>query len=157
MTTARAGAEEQLRAFRSAGSDTDPEAVLAWYDGLPTVDPAEMIGDWNGGLVATGHRGEGMLDELRWAGKTFRGPDDVDPMVCLDEHGERQPSDVMGGATLRRVEYRGVATATMVYDRHPIFDHFRRVSVDTVVGVMATKGDPAVLVFTLTRRAPARP
>jgi hypothetical protein len=126
--------------------------VLAWYDSLPAVSVEEMLGDWDGGLVATGHRGEGMLDKLRWAGKRFRGVDDVDPMICLDESGARVASDVMGDAVLRRVEYRGVVTATMVYDKHPIFDHFRRVADEVVVGVMDTKGDPAPLVFTLTRR-----
>jgi hypothetical protein len=107
-------------------------------------------------VVRTGHPGEDQLDGLRWAGKAFRGPDDVDPMVCLDDGGERRPSDVLGSATLRRVEYRGVVTATMVYDRHPIFDHFRRVGRDTVLGVMDRKGEEHPLVFFLSRRsAPA--
>ena len=111
-----------------------------------------MIGEWDGGLVPTGHPGEGMLDKLQWQGKAFRGADDVDPMVCLDEGGERAASDVMGSATLRRVEYRGVSTATMVYDQHPVFDHFRRVDADTVIGAMDRKGEDAPLVFFLRRR-----
>lgn len=150
-----ASAEERLRSFQAAAGPVPLDEVLDWFDSLPAIDPDEMIGDWDGGLIPTGHRGEGMLGKLRWAGKRFRGPDDVDPMMCLDDAGDRRPSDVMGDATLRRVEYRGVATATMVYDRHPVFDHFRRVSDSTVVGVMDTKGDPDPLLFTLTRRGPA--
>jgi hypothetical protein len=147
-------ATERLESFAAAPAAL--EDVLAFYDELPPVGVGDMLGEWDGGLVPTGHPGEDQLAGLRWAGKAFRGPDDVDPMVCLDEHGERRPSDVLGSATLRRVEFRGVVTATMVYDRHPIFDHFRRVGSDTVLGVMDRKGEERPLVFFLSRRsAPA--
>lgn len=141
---------ERLQALVDTPGTVD--AALELFDALDPVEPEAMVGEWDGGLVPTGHPGEGMLDELRWRGKEFRGPDDVDPMVCLDESGERAASDVMGSATLRRVEYRGVSTATMVYDRHPVFDHFRRVDGDTVLGVMDRKGEDAPLVFFLRRR-----
>jgi hypothetical protein len=127
--------------------------VLELFDDLPAVDPEEMRGDWDGNVVSTGHPGERQLDGLRWAGKTFRGPDDVDAIVVFDDSGARRPSDVMGAATLRRVEFRGVSTATMVYDRHPIFDHFRRVDEGELLGIMARKGAEAPLAFTLRRRA----
>lgn len=128
------------------------DEALAYYDRLPAVEPEEMLGEWDGGIVATGHPGESQLDALAWAGKAFRGPDDVDPIVCHTPDGGRAASDVLGAATLRKVEYRGVSTATMVYDRHPIFDHFRRVDDDTVLGVMDRKGEDAPLVFYLRRR-----
>jgi hypothetical protein len=130
---------------------TSLDAALAYFDERLAVTEDEMLGDWEGGLVPTGHPGEGMLDEMRWAGKTFRSRDDVDPIVVLDPAGERAVSDVLGAASLRMVEYRGVVTATMVYDRRPIFDHFRRVDADTVIGVMDQKGSPP-LVFFLRRR-----
>lgn len=133
---------------------TDPVAVaeaLALFDALEPVAVEEMLGDWEGGVVLTGHPGEAQLGGLRWAGKAFHGPDEVDPMVCLDDDGRRAPNPIMGGAVLRRVEFRGVSTATMVYDRHPTFDHFRRVDADTVLGVMDRKGEEAPLVFFLRR------
>jgi len=140
---------ERLRALvDTPGTVQD---ALAFFDSLEAVEPEAMIGEWDGGLVPTGHPGEGMLDKLRWQGKAFRGADDVDPMVCSDEGGERAASDVMGSATLRRVEYRGVSTATMVYDNHPVFDHFRRVDDHTVMGAMDRKGEDAPLVFFLRR------
>ena len=43
------------------------------------------------------------------------------------------------------------ATATMVYDKHPIFDHFRKVDEDLVLGVMDRKGEAAPLAFMLRR------
>ena len=130
----------------------DVAAVLALYDELPPVAEDEMLGDWDGEVIPTGHPGEQHLGGLRWAGKRFTDRDDVDPMMCLDENDERQPSPVLGDASLRMVEYRGVSTATMVYDKHPIFDHFRKVDDDTMVGAMDRKGEPAPLVFVLRRR-----
>ena len=53
--------------------------------------------------------------------------------------------------TLRMVSYRGVSTATMIYDKHPIFDHFRKLDDDLVMGVMDRKGDAAPLCFWLRR------
>ena len=126
--------------------------VLAEFDGLPAVSEDELLGEWNGRIEPTGHPGERHLAGLNWAGKTFRGRDDVDPIVCHAEGGGREANPIMGTASIRTVEYRGVATATMVYDSHPIFDHFRRAGDDTVVGVMDRKGEDDPLVFTLTRR-----
>ncbi|KAK8059094.1 hypothetical protein PG996_009024 [Apiospora saccharicola] len=40
------------------------------------------------------------------------------------------------GARLRPVEYRGVVTASMVYNQLPIIDHFRRFESTTLLGVM---------------------
>lgn len=132
---------------------TTLEEAFALFDSLDAVAEEELRGDWVGGLVPTGHPGEKMLDRLKWAGKTFRSRDDVDPIVVLDGAGERTASDVMGAATIRMVEFRGVVTATMVYDQHPVFDHFRRLSDDTLLGVMDRKGEDHPLVFSLTRSA----
>jgi hypothetical protein len=148
----QAEAAERLRALAGAGEPADLDAVLALYDELPPVAEDAMLGDWDGQVIPTGHPGERHLGGLRWAGKRFTGRDAVDPMICLDERGERQANPILGDATLRTVEYRGVATATMVYDSHPIFDHFRRIDDDTVIGAMDRKGEPAPLVFLLRRR-----
>ena len=85
------------------------------------------------------------------AGKTFRSRDDVDPIVSRQADGSRVANPVMGGASLRQVAYRGVVTATMVYDKHPIFDHFRQAGPDAVLGVMDRKGDRMPLYFHLRR------
>jgi hypothetical protein len=123
----------------------------ALFDALPAVEEDFMLGEWNGGVFVTGHPGEQQLDALRWIGKTFRSRNDVDPIVARGDDGGRVASPVMGSAALRRVEYRGVVTATMVYDQHPIFDHFRKVDAHTVLGVMDRKGDEMPLYFYLRR------
>jgi hypothetical protein len=43
-------------------------------------------------------------------------------------------------ARLRRLEHRGVLTAALVYDRLPVIDAFRRVSADTLLGLMDMRG-----------------
>jgi hypothetical protein len=54
-------------------------------------------------------------------------------------------------ARLRTTEYRGVATATMIYDARPINDLFRRVSETTLLGLMDHRGDTAPYFFVLNR------
>lgn len=53
-------------------------------------------------------------------------------------------------ARLRLLAYRGVVTATMVYDHLPIHDAFRRIDDDTLLGVMDWRGAPP-FVFVLHR------
>jgi hypothetical protein len=57
-------------------------------------------------------------------------------------------------ARLRAVEHRGVVTAAMVYDALPIVDVFRRVSADTVLGLMDLRGLPDPFFFVLRRDQP---
>jgi hypothetical protein len=56
-------------------------------------------------------------------------------------------------ARLRMTEFRGVNSATMVYDAHPIHDVFRKVDDDTVLGLMDLRGDaaPGFFFFILRR------
>ena len=54
-------------------------------------------------------------------------------------------------ARLRTVEHRGVATAAAVYDALPIIDVFRRVGVDTLLGLMDLRGLPRPFFFLLRR------
>lgn len=60
-------------------------------------------------------------------------------------------------ARLRMVEYRGVSTATMIYDAKPINDHFRRVDEATLLGAMDMRGldDPFFFLLRRDEGAPA--
>lgn len=58
-------------------------------------------------------------------------------------------------ARLRMMEYRGVVTATMIYDTVPINDAFRRIDHDTILGVMDLRGLEAPFVFFLRREGSA--
>jgi hypothetical protein len=128
------------------------DTLLALFDGLEAIDTGFMLGDWDGGPLRSGHPGEAQLVAMGWLGKSFHGDDDVDPIITRGDAGERVANPVMGKATLRLVRHRGVSTATMVYDKHPIFDHFRKIDEDLVMGVMDRKGDATPLCFWLRRR-----
>jgi hypothetical protein len=54
-------------------------------------------------------------------------------------------------ARLRTTRYRGVDTATMVYDQLPINDVFRKLSDDAVLGAMDLRGDSQPYFFVLRR------
>ena len=62
---------------------------------------------------------------------------------------------MMGAARLRMIAAPGdtTPTAAMVYDKHPIIDHFKRIDADTVLGVMDRKGDTFPLYFYLQRES----
>ena len=127
------------------------EALLELFDSLDAIEPDFMLGEWEGGVFRTGHKGERQLDAIKWAGKRFNSDNDVNPIISRTENGSREVNPVLGSATLRSVRYRGVPTATMVYDQHPIFDHFRKLKDDLVLGVMDRKGDAFPLFFFLRR------
>ena len=118
----------------------DAELDAFWATLTPaTVD--FMIGDWQGGAFDTGHRLVNSLEEARWFGKTFTSPDDVKPLICLDEDGNKFSNVELGKgeATLWVEEFRGELVATMVYDGQPLHDHFKVVDDDTVMGIMNGK------------------
>ena len=54
-------------------------------------------------------------------------------------------------ARLRNLEYRGVVSASMIYDHLPIIDTFRRVDDDTLLGAMDLRGLRAPYMFVLAR------
>lgn len=162
-----------------------PGEALAFYDALPAVGAAQLIGQWKGGGFPTGHRLDGLLEAVHWHGKRFRGEDEVDPLVMDGSAGTfalnpmfapmglvtrlapalrvrpvRRGARAMlpllktsrPAARLRMVEYRGVVTATMVYDALPVNDHFRLVDENTVVGAMDMRGwDDHPFMFVLRR------
>lgn len=143
--------KDRFEALAASTEQTSLSTLEALFDALEPVDEASLIGDWLGGVFRTGHAGEAQLPAMRWAGKRFRGRNAVDPIISVDDAGQRVVNDVMGPASIRNVEYRGVVTATMCYDKHPIFDHFRKIDEDTLLGVMDRKGEDMPLYFYLRR------
>jgi Zn-dependent alcohol dehydrogenase len=123
------------------------------YDGAEAVEIHDVLGEWAGGIFGLGHPVEAQLQTIRWAGKSFAGPDDVAPIVCFDAAGERFVNHTFGGASLKMTDYRGAATAEMVYDDLPMADHFRRVSDTILIGAMEAKGQKRPGYFYLTRLA----
>jgi hypothetical protein len=151
-STAQLAAFKQLR---DADEAPDLPALYAFYDALPAMPAEKMIGDWKGGILSRNHPVDGQLQAMRWDGKRFVSSNEVYPIISLDAQGQRSINNVLGTASLREVVFRGVSTATMIYDTAPVFDHFRQVTPDLVVGVMDRKGDSnPPLFFYLERLTP---
>ncbi len=55
-------------------------------------------------------------------------------------------------ARLRMMEFRGVMTAAMIYDSHPIIDMFRLLDADTVLGLMDMRDMARPFFFVLRRQ-----
>ncbi|WP_405808832.1 DUF4334 domain-containing protein [Streptomyces sp. NBC_01520] len=112
---------------------------------LATVRPEEILGDWKGGEFRTGHPLDGTLEKADWYGKSFAAVHDAKPLVCRNAAGELYSNRELGKgeASLWTVEFRGEATATMIYDGRPVLDHFKRVDDTTLMGIMNGKGVPA--------------
>jgi hypothetical protein len=143
-----------------------PAEAQEYFDGLDPVDLEFMWGTWRGDEFYTGHQMDGMLSASGWYGKHFADAETVYPLLFHNsEHssafavdprrvpvGLRVPEGLpyhrlitgvapllrttRPGARLRMTEYRGVLTATMIYDAKPINDVFRKVDGDTVLGTM---------------------
>ncbi|BBH67619.1 hypothetical protein ACTI_43040 [Actinoplanes sp. OR16] len=135
-------ARDRLAEIRDNGSKVTPDELDRLWAELPTLRPEDLIGTWKGSEFVSGHPFEGQLATIGWYGKTFASLTDVTPIVCVDEEGNRYANKewARGGASLWNVEFRGETTATMVYDRRPILDHFKRIDENTVLGVMNGKG-----------------
>jgi len=74
-----------LEAWSNEGKS--PAEALEIFEKLPVVAPSEMIGDWRGNELPTGHPLDGLLEAYGWWGKRFIDADMVDPL--LFEHGDR--------------------------------------------------------------------
>ncbi|MFZ2511324.1 MAG: DUF4334 domain-containing protein [Gordonia sp. (in: high G+C Gram-positive bacteria)] len=120
---------------------SEPAELDAIWAHLPTVTVDEILGDWRGGELPSGHAMDGQLAKVSWHGKWFRSRYEVAPMVCRDTEGHLYSNTELGNgeASLWPVEFRGEVTASMVYDGQPVIDHFKRVDDQTLMGIMNGK------------------
>ena len=132
---------ERFDELRDAASPTATQLDELWAD-LEVATVEDMLGHWAGGDFAMGHPASSLLEKIKWHGKWFDGPLDVSPIVVSTEDGEIEANAAAAGggaASVWSIEFRGESTATMVYDAMGVFDHFKKVDDDTVVGIMNGK------------------
>lgn len=135
-------AKARFHILRNLADGIDPDELDDVWTALPPATIEQVLGEWQGTSFQTGHSAIRLLDGMRWFGKSIRSRTDVDPVICLDEEGklycDREAAG-QGGASLWMVEFRGTATATMVYDALPLLDHFKYVDESTLFGIMNGK------------------
>jgi hypothetical protein len=112
------------------------EDLVRLYDSLPAVTAFDdLIGHtWKGKILRTN---ASVLDIAEWLlarplkllgfnwGKRFRYADIGDPLVLRWLDRIYFPLPVWGNVCMIDVKWRGVTTATMIYDRQPWKDYFR--------------------------------
>jgi hypothetical protein len=128
-----------------ADESPSPERLEELWNDLAPATVEGMLGSWRGGDFRTGHPASALLARLRWHGKRFDGPLEAHPLICRAEDGSLYSNtEAAGGglASLWEIDFRDEVTATMVYDAMPVFDHFKVVDHDTVMGLMTGKLGP---------------
>jgi len=118
------------------------DELLSFYDSLGPVNIDDVISRWEGHDINLGHACSDAMQAIRWWGKWYISADEAIPLVVFNEQRNKLYSDkglMRGEASLKMVEFRGVVSTTMVYDSEPVFDHFRKVNDDIVLGCMNGK------------------
>jgi len=154
----RVSIRDRFDALRAAPSPAPDDLDALWAD-LSALAVEEMLGAWRGGDFDTGHPASSLLTRIGWHGKRFDSPLDGHPLVCRTEDGTLADNTAAaggGGSSLWEVGFRGETTATMVYDAMAVFDHFKKVDDQTVMGIMNGKleayfGTPDPYYFWLER------
>jgi hypothetical protein len=78
---------QPLQRLHQLESGTTTETALAFFDSLPPLEVATMIGSWRGKGVETGHPIDGLLERFGWHGKRFTGPDGAHPLIFEQTKG----------------------------------------------------------------------
>ena len=71
--------------LRTLQAGTSTEDALSFFDSLPPVRVAEMIGAWKVSGLVTGNPLDGLLERLGWHGKRFESADDAHPLLFADQ------------------------------------------------------------------------
>ncbi|MFL6159882.1 MAG: DUF4334 domain-containing protein [Marmoricola sp.] len=134
--------------FDALVADPSPavEALDELWADLPVLAAEDMLGAWRGGDFTTGHPASALLSTIGWHGKRFDSLLDGHPLICRGEDGELYSNTKYAGggySSLWDVGFRGETTATMVYDAMAVFDHFKSVDDQTVMGIMNGKLEAA--------------
>lgn len=118
-----------------------PEDLDRIWESLEAVDTSQILAQWKGADIPTGHPLDGMLGTINWYGKRFVSETDAVPLLCTAADGTLYSNKDLanGEASLWNEEFRGEVTATMVYDGIPVHDHFKKVDDDTLMGIMNGK------------------
>lgn len=128
---------------------------LGWYGkGFESPDCAHplLFRDGSGGIVSIDASLLPVGIAWRWPGLVHRGPTRAAFSALRPLLRTRRPT-----ARLRRSDFRGTASASMLYDRQPIVDHFRRIGHDRLLGLMDTRGALPPYFFLLVRAGPFTP
>lgn len=117
-----------------------PSVLDKFYSDLEPVDFDDLEHTkWRGGYFYTGNNWGLLLSlpVLHWHGKEFRTKDSVDALVF--RISKLKFAVPIGKSKLIETEFRGKTSIAMKYDMMPVWDHFRKVSDNFLMGIMDAK------------------
>jgi hypothetical protein len=100
-----APAARWLRAHEAGASVVD---ALAFFDRLPAMPAAQMLGVWRGSGLPTGSPLDGLLEAYGWYGKQFLDDETVHPLLFSTPGGPRPVDPALVPLSLLR-ERAGLA------------------------------------------------
>lgn len=123
----------------------DSELLMSLYRQLEPVSIDFMIGTWHGSLF-NGQSGDG------WWGKNMISKDHVQPLLWTREDGSVYSNEVWGLAHLELGTFDTLSeTAMLKYNDKPLYDYFRKVTEETVIGLTPAAAAGTDFFFQLTR------
>lgn len=78
---------------------TSSGQINSLFHQLKPIQLDDLIGEWDGYILATGHPFEDELENLNWFGNTFDATDDVAPLIVA-RNGERVCYEDWGRASV---------------------------------------------------------
>lgn len=172
----RATTEQALNLFDSLEPVDLPFMLGSWKgEGFLTDHPMDGLLEsyhWYGKRFESPEDVHPLVFSTRNHQLTSVNPALLGPSLSLAKQGKMPKSAAVGKffhlllpllgtsrsrARLRMTTYRGMPSATMIYDQLPINDVFRRIHADSVLGVMDYKGMAQPFFFILHRPAPFQP
>ncbi|ADV83772.1 DUF4334 domain-containing protein [Terriglobus saanensis] len=131
---------EAFEQYRNQKFIKDDSKLLELFDHLDPVSCDEIYSRWAGECFQTGHWAVKTLTDMKWYGKWFQTKMNCAPLICFNEEGDLFSNQILGGeGILWTAEFRGKVSATLSYDSQPMFNHFRRVDENTLMGIMQEK------------------
>lgn len=146
-TVTQAEAQARLLQMIDSGEAYPASELLPLYEQLEPVSVEFMLGSWKGGKFDGGTE----PDPINWYGKRFDSAKHAEPLMVRTADGSVQPYTALGAAQLRMVEFGGKVSASLIYDKQPIMDYFRKIDDNRVIGLGDIKGKPTDFFFHLTR------
>lgn len=123
----------------------DSARLMGLYRQLEPVSIDFMIGTWHGSLF-NGQSGDG------WWGKNMISAEHVQPLLFQRPDGSVYSNEVWGLAHLETGKLEALSeTAMLVYNDKPLYDYFRRVTDETVIGLTPAAVAKVDFFFQLTR------
>lgn len=156
----QASPAKRFLALKNSPGILNPAYIDQIFQGLKPTKPDNLMGEWDGFILSTGHPFESELEKLNWFGNTFDSKDDVAPLIVA-KNGDRVRFEDWGGASvslsldmahlekperltpetlqLYEIADQGIVSAALIYDERPMMVYYRAVRSNMVAGIMESK------------------